>query len=158
MVIQQKKVTLLIYCDFLPKENSIFKLQFTLKTQLQYTTSLQNIADFYSVWILGSYPGRVRLVKLVEHDDGGTAVVKHKSPEVCGGSGQRVRGHHKRSRLQKTVHQSSVDVVAAVSLGGDQKGERAVGRQHVHTAVLLTVTRQQRHAALLHVQVRGDWV
>lgn len=108
------------------------------------------------IWL--SYPGRVGLVELVEHDDGGTAVVKYKSPEVCGGGGQGVRGDHKCSRLQEAVHQCCVYVVVAFTLSGDEKRKGAVGRQHVHAPVLFAVPGQQRDAALLHIQVRGDRV
>lgn len=95
---------------------------------------------------------------MVKHDDGGTTVVKYKSPEVCGGGGQGVRGDHKCSRLQEAVHQCRIYVVVAVPLCGHEKRKGTVGRQHVHAPVLLAVPGQQRHAALLHIQVRGDRV
>lgn len=39
-----------------------------------------------------THPGRVGLVELVEHDDGGAAVVVDQPPEVRGGVLQRVQG------------------------------------------------------------------
>lgn len=50
------------------------------------------------------------------------------------------------------VHEGSVDVVGALSVDGDEEGQAAVGRQHVHAAVLLVVTWQQSNAAVLHTQ------
>lgn len=103
---------------------------------------------------VATHPGRVGLVDLVEHDDGGAAVIKHQPPEVCSGVGQWVRRHHEGGRTKKTVHQSGVDVVAAVYIRGDQEGQSSVRRQDVHAPVLLSVSGQQRNTALLHVQVR----
>lgn len=39
------------------------------------------------------HPGRVGLVELVEHDDGGAAIVVDQSPEVRCGTLQWVQGH-----------------------------------------------------------------
>lgn len=60
----------------------------------------------------------------------------------------------------KAVGESSVDVAVPLgnALGGNQEGQGAVGRQDVHATVLLAVPRQQGHAALLHIQVRGHRV
>lgn len=46
-----------------------------------------------------TYPGRVGLVELVEHDDGGAAVVVHQPPEVGGGVLQGVQGDDEGSAL-----------------------------------------------------------
>lgn len=86
-----------------------------------------------------SYPGRVGLVELVEHHHGGAAVVVDEPPEVGGGAGQRVRRHNKGGGSEKAVGERCVDVVAALSLRGDEEGQGAVRRQDVHAAVLLTV-------------------
>lgn len=37
------------------------------------------------------------------------------------------------------IHECSVDVVAAFSIDGDEEGQAAVRRQHIHAAVLLMV-------------------
>lgn len=37
------------------------------------------------------------------------------------------------------VHQGCIDVVAALSIDGDEEGQAAVGRQDVHAAVFLMV-------------------
>lgn len=56
-----------------------------------------------------THPGRVGLVELVEHDDGGAAIVVHQPPEVSGGVLQRVQGDDEGSALGvalwKDVHQ-----------------------------------------------------
>lgn len=56
-----------------------------------------------------THPGRVGLVELVEHDDGGAAIVVHQPPEVGGGVLQRVQGDNEGSALGvalwKDVHQ-----------------------------------------------------
>lgn len=65
-----------------------------------------------------------------------------------------MRRHHEGGGPQEAVGERRVDVVAALAVGGDQEGQRAVGRQHIHAAVLLAVPGHQRDAALLHVQVR----
>lgn len=52
------------------------------------------------------------------------------------------------------IHEGGVDVVGALSVNGDEEGQAAVGRQHVHAAVLLVVPRQQSDAAVLHPQRR----
>lgn len=105
-----------------------------------------------------AHPGRVGLVELVEHDHRGAAVVEHQPPEVSGGAGERVRGDDEGSGLVEAVSECRVDVVVALALSGDQECQGAVGRQHVHAAVLLPVPGEQGDAALLHVQVRGDRV
>lgn len=107
---------------------------------------------------LSSYPGRVGLVELVEHHHRGAAVVIHQPPEVSGGPGQRVRRHHKGGGPEEAVGERRVNVVAALSLGGDEEGQGAVRRQDVHAAVLLAVPGHQRNAALLHIQVRSHRV
>ncbi len=53
---------------------------------------------------------------------------------------------------QPYVHERGVDVVAALSVDGDEEGQAAVRRKNVHTAVLLMVPRQQCDAAVLHPQ------
>lgn len=111
-----------------------------------------------SSWSLSSYPGRVGLVELVEHHHRGAAVVVQEPPEVSGGAGQRVWRHHKGSGPEEAVGERRVDIVAALSLGGDEEGQRAVRRQDVHAAVLLAVPGHQRNAALLHIQVRSHRV
>ena len=98
------------------------------------------------------------MVELVEHDNGGAAIVKHQPPEVGGGPGQRVGGHNERGGPVEAVCERGVDVVVALALRGHQEGQGAVGWQHVHAAVLLPVPRQQGDAALLHVDVGGDRV
>lgn len=105
-----------------------------------------------------SYPCRIGLVELVQHHHRGAAVVIYEPPEVGGGAGQRVWRHHKGGGPEEAVGERRVDVVAALALCGDEEGQRAVGRQNVHTPVLLSVPGHQRHAALLHVQVRGHGV
>lgn len=92
---------------------------------------------------MATHPGRVGLVDLIEHDDGGAAVIKHQPPEVSGGDGERVRRHYEGGRPEETVHQRCVDVVAAVHLRGDEEGQGSVRRQHVHAPVLLSVPGQQ---------------
>lgn len=37
------------------------------------------------------------------------------------------------------IHECSIDVVAAFSINGDEEGQAAVRRQHIHAAVLLMV-------------------
>lgn len=69
-----------------------------------------------------------------------------------------MRRHHKGSGPEEAVGERGVDVVAALSVGGDQEGQGAVRRQDVHAAVLLAVPRHQRNAALLHIQVRSHRV
>lgn len=103
---------------------------------------------------MATHPGRVRLVDLVEHDDGGAAVIKHQPPEICRGDGQWVRRHHKGGWPKETVHQCCVDVVAAIHFCGDEKGQGSVRRQHIHAPVLLSISGQQWHTAFLHIQVR----
>lgn len=46
-----------------------------------------------------THPGRVGLVQLVEHNDGGAAIVIHQPPEVGGGVLQRVQGDNEGSTL-----------------------------------------------------------
>lgn len=64
-----------------------------------------------------------------------------------------MRGHDEGRLAVETVSQGGVDVVVALPFGGDQEGQGAVGRQHVHAAVLLAVPGQQGDAALFHIQV-----
>lgn len=52
------------------------------------------------------------------------------------------------------VHEGRVDVVAALAIDGDEKGQAAVRRQDVHAAVLLMVTGQECDAAVFHAQGR----
>lgn len=56
------------------------------------------------------------------------------------------------------IHEGSVDVVAALPVDGDQEGQTAVWRQHVHEAVLLVVPGQQGDAAVLWLRLRGHRV
>ena len=102
---------------------------------------------------VSTHPGRVGLVELVQHHHRGAAVVVHQPPEVGGGAGQRVRRHHEGGGPEEAVGERRVDVVAALPLAGDEEGQGAVRRQHVHAAVLLAVPRHQGDTALLHVQV-----
>ena len=44
--------------------------------------------------------------------------------------------------LESYIHEGSIDVIGALSVDGDQKGEAAVRRQDVHAPVLLVVPRQ----------------
>lgn len=76
---------------------------------------------------------------MVKHDHGSAAVVIHEPPEVSGGAWQRVRRHHEGGGSEEAVGEGCVDVVVALPIGGDQEGQGAVRRQHVHAAVLLTV-------------------
>lgn len=69
-----------------------------------------------------------------------------------------MRRHHEGGRSKEAVGERGVDVVVALALGGDQEGQGAVGRQHVHAAVLLAVPGHQGNAALLHIQVRSHRV
>lgn len=62
------------------------------------------------------------------------------------------------SACETYVHQRSIDVVGALSVDGDEERQAAVWRQHVHTAVLLMVPRQQSDAAVLHPQSGRDHV
>ena len=98
------------------------------------------------------------MVELVEHNNGGAAVVEHQPPEVSSCPGQRVGGHDESGGPVEAVSECGVDVVVALALRGHQEGQGAVGRQHVHAAVLLPVPRQQGDATLLHVDVGGDRV
>lgn len=69
-----------------------------------------------------------------------------------------MRRHHEGGGPEEAVGQRGVDVVVALSLRGDEEGQRAVRRQHVHAPVLLAVPGHQGDAALLHVQVGGHRV
>lgn len=89
-----------------------------------------------------THPGGVRLVDLVEHDDGGAAVIEHQPPEISGGDGKRMRRHHEGGRTKETVHQCRVDVIATVHFCSDEEGQGSVGRQNVHAPVLLSVSGQ----------------
>lgn len=51
------------------------------------------------------------------------------------------------------IHQSSVDVVAALSVYGDEEGEAPVGRKAVHEAVLVLVPWQQGNAAVFGLRL-----
>ncbi len=95
-----------------------------------------------SSWTSGAftYPGRVWLVQLIQHDHRGAAVVKHQPPEVRGGAGQRVRGYNEGSRPVETIHQCRVNVVVTSPLSGHQEGEGPVRWENVHAAVLLAVS------------------
>lgn len=63
------------------------------------------------------------------------------------------------------VHQGGVDVVAALSVDGDEEGQAAVRGQDVHAAVFLVVPGQECDAAVLYSQggrhhvegLRGKW-
>lgn len=90
-----------------------------------------------------THPGRVGLVDLVEHDNGGAAVIKHQPPEISGSDGQWVRCHDESGWPKETIHQCCVDVVAAIHLCGDKEGQGSVRRQHVHAPVLFSVSGQQ---------------
>lgn len=87
-----------------------------------------------------SYPGRVGLVELIQHNHGGAAVVKHKSPEVRGGAGQWMGGYNEGSRPVEAIHQCCVNVVVTLALGGDQESEGSVRWENIHAAVLLSVS------------------
>lgn len=62
------------------------------------------------------------------------------------------------SAVQTYVHQGGVDVVAALSVYGDEEGQASVGRKAVHEAVLVLVPRQQRDAAVFGLRLRGHRV
>lgn len=55
--------------------------------------------------------------------------------------------------LQTYIHQSGVDVVAALAVYRDEEGEAPVGGQAVHEAVLILVPRQQRDAAVFRLRL-----
>lgn len=52
---------------------------------------------------------------------------------------------------QTYIHQSGVDVVAALAVDGDEEGQASVRRKAVHEAVLVLVPRQQCDAAVLRL-------
>lgn len=54
------------------------------------------------------------------------------------------------------ISQGCIDVVVGVPVTGDEEGQTAVWRQHVHATVLVSIAGQQGDAALLHVQRRRD--
>lgn len=56
------------------------------------------------------------------------------------------------------IHQSSVDVVAALSVYGDKEGEAPVRRKAVHEAVLVLVPWQQGDAAVFGLRLRSHRV
>lgn len=58
-----------------------------------------------------THPGRVGLVELVEHDDGGAAVVVHQPPEVGGGVLQRVQGDDEGSALGVALQRGKTSVI-----------------------------------------------
>lgn len=72
----------------------------------------------HSPWDSSTHPGRVGLVELVEHDDGGAAVVVHQPPEVGGGVLQRMQGDDEGSALGVALQRGKMstvkDVVAAL--------------------------------------------
>ena len=75
------------------------------------------------------------------------------NPLVCLAERQHVGG------VRGTyVHERCVDVVAALAVDGDEEGQAAVGRKHVHAAVLLVVSGKQGDAAVLHPQGGGHHV
>ena len=51
------------------------------------------------------------------------------------------------------IHESGVDVVAALAVDGDEERQTAVRRQHVHEAVLLVVPWQQGDAAVFRLRL-----
>lgn len=53
------------------------------------------------------------------------------------------------------IHERRVNVIGALAVDGDQKGEAAVWGEDVHAAVLLVVPGQQGNAAVFHPQ-RGS--
>lgn len=108
------------------------------------------IKQYITFW---PYPGRVRLVELVEHDHCRAAIVKDQPPKVRRRARQRVRGHYKSSLPVKAVGKSSVDVIVALPFCCNQEGQGSIRRQNIHAAVLLSVSGQQSNAALFHIQV-----
>lgn len=58
-----------------------------------------------------THPGRVGLVELVEHDDGGAAIVVHQPPEVGGGVLQRVQGDDEGSALGVALRRGKMSSV-----------------------------------------------
>lgn len=56
------------------------------------------------------------------------------------------------------ISQGCIDVVVGVPVTGDEEGQAAVWRQHVHATVLVSIPGQQGNATLLHVQRRRDRV
>lgn len=66
-----------------------------------------------------THPSGVRLVELVEHDNGGAAIVVHQPPEVGGGVLQWVQGDDEGSTLGVALRRGKTstlkDMVAALS-------------------------------------------
>jgi len=58
-----------------------------------------------------THPGGVGLVELVEHDDGGAAVVVHQPPEVGGGVLQRVQGDDEGSALGVALRRGKTSTI-----------------------------------------------
>lgn len=56
------------------------------------------------------------------------------------------------------IHESGVDVVAALPVDGDEERQAAVRRQDVHAPVFLMVPGQKRDATVFHTQCRRDHV
>lgn len=66
--------------------------------------------------------------------------------------------HEWENRHWTYIHQSRIDVVAALSVYGDEEGEAPVGRKAVHEAVLVLVPWQQGNAAVFGLRLRSHWV
>lgn len=64
-----------------------------------------------------------------------------------------MRGHNEGSLPVETVSESRIDVVIALPFCSDQEGKGTIRRQHVHAAILLSVSGQQSDAALFHIQM-----
>lgn len=58
-----------------------------------------------------THPGGVGLVELVEHDNGGAAVVIHQPPEVGGGVLQRVQGDDEGSALGVALRRGKTSAI-----------------------------------------------
>lgn len=65
---------------------------------------------------------------------------------------------HEETGKRTYIHQSGVDVVAALSVYGDEEGEAPVGRKAVHEAVLVLVPWQQGDAAVFGLRLRSHRV
>ncbi len=61
----------------------------------------------------------------------------------------RERGSH------TYIHERCIDVVAALSVDGDEEGQAAVRREVVHEAVLVVISRKECNAAVFRLRLRG---
>lgn len=56
---------------------------------------------------------------------------------------------------QTYIHQSCIDVVAALPVYGNEEREASVRRKAVHEAVLILVSRQQSDTAVFRLRLRS---